>query len=200
MKTLIFDIETTSLDADTGILLCFCGKEYGTKHKNAMVTFRADSYPEWANGKRHVGKGIVRDVLDFVLGRDGDQDSSWDLVVAHNGLWFDRKMLATWAIKHRLWKRANAISQLKIVDPMQLSKWKMRVRRNSLNALIDFLGVPYKKTPIKFEYWLSAALSGHTKSLDYIVDHCKADVLALEGVYDKVRCLVKEVNAKGSHY
>ena len=49
MRTAIFDLETFTLTADTGILLCASIKEYG--RAGPIKTIRADEFPGWKRNR-----------------------------------------------------------------------------------------------------------------------------------------------------
>ena len=200
MKVAIFDLETFSLHADTGILLCAVIKEYGTD--KPPVILRADQFPNWKNGRsnaRPMAEAVIR-ALDGTLDKSGDcveGSEGYDIFVAHNGTYFDRSMLISYALKYKL---PVFLRFAKFIDPCQLSRRHLKLARNSLDKLIRWLDVEDEKTPILWEHWQKAAFDGNSKSLDYIVEHCVADVKALEGVYRKMKRLVKTVDEKGSSY
>jgi len=183
MKTCIFDLETFTLHADTGILLCASFKEYD---RNKVTTIRADSYPNWRKSRSDV-KPVCRAIIEALEG--------FDIFVAHNGLWFDRAMLVSWALKYNL---PLFLRFAKFIDPVHLCRQKMRLSRNSLSSVLQFLGIEQEKTPIKWDHWKQAAYDGSRSSMDYIVEHCETDVWALEAAYCKMRKLVREINDRGS--
>lgn len=119
----------------------------------------------------------------------------FDIYVAHNGQFFDKTILTAWALKFGMtpWLRFQ-----KFIDPVMLARRHMRISRRSLHSLIQFFDIPQQKTEILWSHWMKAAFNGDKKSMNYIVDHCVADVAALEQVYDRMRKLVKEVNERGS--
>lgn len=186
MKTAIFDLETFSLNADTGILLCAVIKEYG--HEKPARIIRADSFPEWRKDRSNV-RPIVESVLEALKG--------FDIFVAHNGQNFDKAMLTSWALKFDL---PVALRFAKFIDPVLLCRRHLRLSRNSLASLLQFLDIDETKTPIKWESWMKAALNGDKKHLDYIVEHCVVDVAALEKAYEKTKRLVKGIDEKGSSF
>lgn len=195
MRTCIFDLETFSLHANTGILLCAVIKETGKNHKPIVI--RADEFPEWKTNRANV-EPIVRKVVDTLLNHPGeDKDAGFDIFVAHNGQYFDKALLNTWALRFRL---PINLRFSRFIDPVMLLKRHCRLTRNSLNEAIDFFNIPYKKTPISWGHWMNAALNGDSKSLSYIVEHCVADVKALESLYSISKRLVKGIDEKGSAY
>lgn len=88
----------------------------------------------------------------------------------------------------------------KVIDPCQLAWKHMKLGRNSLAALIDYLQVPVKKTPIELHKWQLAALEGDLKAMQTIVTHCEYDVITLEKVYKKLKSLIDRIDNRGSAY
>ena len=63
----------------------------------------------------------------------------------------------------------------------------MKLTSNRLASVSTFLGVK-EKTPRNGPIWIKAS-AGHKSSLDYIIRHCKQDVVVLEEVYDLIKGL-----------
>ena len=183
MRTGIFDLETSSLYADTSILLCCVIHKYDSSDK--PIVFRADQFPQWKKDRTD-SRPIVEKVLEAL----GD----FDLLVAHNGQFFDKTMLTSWALKYR--HRRVDIRFTKFIDPVLLARRHMRISRRSLGNLLQFLEIPQKKTDILWSHWMRATMNGDSTSLDYIVKHCVADVQVLEKAYDVVKKLVKGIDEK----
>lgn len=186
MRTAIFDLETSSLYADTGILLCSVIKEYGSNEKPIVV--RADQFDSWKNHRsdcRETVSATLKALEDF------------DIYVAHNGQFFDKAILTSWALK---FNRRVDLRFAKFIDPVMLARRHMRLSRRSLENLLQFLQIPEEKTRILWQHWMKATLEGNSRSLDYIVEHCVADVIALEKAYDKAKRLVKSIDERGSSF
>lgn len=186
MKTCIFDLETSSLYADTGILLCAVIKEYNTDKPPTII--RADQFPTWKNNRsncRPIVSATLKALEDF------------DMFVAHNGQYFDKTMLTSWAVR---WGMRLDLRFSKFIDPVMLARRHMRVSRRSLGNILQFLNINEEKTSILWQHWMKATIEGNSKSLGYIVDHCVIDVIALEKAYDKMRKLVKGIDERGSSF
>lgn len=186
MRTAIFDLETFSLAADTGILLCAVVKEYRSKDKPIII--RADDYPEWKKDRSNV-EPVLKATLKAL--------ENFDIYVAHNGQFFDKAMLTSWALKYR---QPVALRFAKFIDPVLLARRHMKLTRNSLSSLLAFLGIPEKKTSIEWSHWMKAAFNGDRNSMNYIVEHCVVDVDLLEKAYEQTKRLVKGIDEKGSSY
>lgn len=183
MKIGIFDLETSGFYADGSILLCSSSKVYD---KRGVVTVRADNFPSWKTGKSNEKEMIT------AVCKELDQ---YDILVAHNGQWFDKGFLNAKCLQYGL----PAILRFKkLIDPVQISRRHLRLGRNTLAALIDYLEIPVKKTPIELREWIKASHNGDTKSMDTIVRHCEHDVITLDKVYDKLRGLIDKIDTRGS--
>jgi uncharacterized protein YprB with RNaseH-like and TPR domain len=183
MKTAIFDIETSGLYTNFAILLCVSIKDY---EKNGVRTYRADDYPTWKNNRTE-SRELVLDVLNDL--------KDYDVLVAHNGQYFDKQWLNTLALYHGY---DPAIRWTKMVDPVLLSRRHLRLGRNTLAQLVDYFDIPIQKTHVSGKLWMRAALEGDKKAMNEIVRHCELDVKTLECIYDKVRKLVEKIDNRGS--
>lgn len=186
MKTAIFDLETSSLFADTGILLCAVVKEYG--NKTTPIVIRADKFSSWKENRSNC-KQVVQATIEAL--------EDFDIYVAHNGQFFDKTILTSWALK---FGRRVDLRFAKFIDPVMLARRHMRLSRRSLHNLLQFLEIPEQKTEILWKHWMRATLDGSSRSLDYIVEHCIADVVALEKAYDITKRLVKGIDERGSSF
>ncbi len=191
MKVGIFDLETSGFFADSAILLCCSIKPYDcyiTGRKTKVKTLRADTYPAWKLNKTNEKK-FIEDVLDEL--------DNYDILVAHNGEYFDKGFMNAKAIQFGL---EPVMRFKKSIDPCLASRRHLRLGRNTLAAIIDYLHIPVKKTPIELHVWTQAALEGSVKCMDRIVEHCEHDVVTLELVYDKLRSLVDKIDKRGSSF
>lgn len=178
-----FDLETTSLNADFGVVLCgvvLPGHD-GAKPK----IFRADhlnkDWQKCRSDDRAVVKAIVEELRNY------------DVWIAHNGLKFDVPFLRTRLLAHDLPPLPNN----KLIDPLQLARSKLRMSWNSLEKLAQHLGCN-QKTQVDGEHWLRAALDGDRKSMNYIVDHCIKDVIVLDDVVGALKAYSSTINSWGS--
>jgi len=185
MKTVIFDLETSSLDANAGIILCACAVEYG---KTKVQTFRADSYKNWTIRKSDNSK-LIKDLIDYL--------DDYDILIAHNGQYFDKAWINAGCIKYGL---KPVLRNKKFIDPVQLSRRHFKLGRNSLASLIDYLDIPEHKTSIEFKHWVQASHDSNTQSMDIIVQHCIQDVKSLAMIYHKLRPLIDKIDKGGSSY
>lgn len=172
IKIATFDIETTHLAADFGIILCAVIKAHEKSAK--AIVLRADELnPDW-DKRRSNDKAIVHQ-----LRRELEQ---FDVLVAHNGLRFDLPFLRTRLAR---WNLAP-LRDIKLIDPCRISRNKLRMSYNSLDKIGAFLGVN-SKTPVSGELWVKAALDGDRRAMNYIVEHCVEDVETLTNIVDAVK-------------
>ena len=183
IRVAVFDIETTGLDASMGRVLCAVAQFYGPREKHV---WRADSYPEWKTGRRGNDRALIADIL-------GKLEQA-DIVIAHNGLWFDMAFLRTRALIHGL----PPVHPKKIIDPMQKARKEFRFHRNSLDAISTVLGTKDHKTPLNPNTWAAAMFDGDKAAMDEIVAHCEADVEVLAEVARKMAPFVRQIDAIGS--
>ena len=178
-----FDLETTSLNADFGVILCGVIKPAQGKAK----VFRADRLNTKWQSIRSNDKDVVAAIVKELI--------EYDIWIAHNGNRFDvpflRTRLAKWGLE--------SLPAKKLIDPVFLARNKLKMSYNSLESLAKFLGVN-SKTEVSGDQWLQAALDGSTKAMNYIVEHCIQDVLVLEKVVRSLKAYSTNYNAWGSGF
>lgn len=184
LSTAIVDLETSDLDANRAILLVSCIKS----SERGMITLRIDDTDRhhWEQGLRAHDNIIVQRTADIL--------AQHDVIVAHNGLFFDVPFLRTRMLKHRMAR----LPDIKLVDPCTILRKKFRLRSNSLSSIIDHLELRDKKTPLSIATWMDATLNGNRAAMDKIVKHCQQDVKALEGVFNAVKPYIKLLDDRGS--
>ena len=185
ISTLVFDIETTDLEADRGVVLCASFES--SRAPGRVKTLRNDRMsPGWAKGVRGDDRALVEAVCDLIRAHD--------VLVAHNGNRFDLPFLRTRALR---WGLAP-LREHKIVDPLTVAWRKFKLRSNRLGAISDYLGIPDRKTPLDMSIWADAMLNGSKKAMDLIVAHCEADVRVLSAVLTHVAPFVRVLDDRGS--
>lgn len=170
LKTLFFDIEATNLSASMGYILCI---GYKWAHEKEVHLIRIDQTPE---GRLHKTDD------SGVLKQFGKVFEQADVVVHHFGEYFDIPFIQT----RRMMKGLKPMPVVAQVDTWRIAKKRLKFHSNRLAALISSLKCPYAKTELKGDIWIEA-MAGEKKAVDYVVKHCKYDVLSLEWVYDKIK-------------
>lgn len=177
-----FDLECSNLDPMFAILLCADIKPWG---QDEHITF--------INRQRGADDfDIVQETITEL--------SKYQILIAHNGVFFDRKFLNGRALYHGI---PLLNPRGKIIDPWRLAKNHLNFRGNSLDRLSDYLRCANEKTKISGEIWNRASMErGYTargdEALEYIVEHCVKDVDVLEEVYDKMKELTGAIHPWGS--
>lgn len=177
----VFDLETSGLNADFGVVLCGVIKPAGGEPR----VFRADKINADWQTRRSDDSAVLTAITEEL--------SKYDIWVAHNGQWFDVPFLRTRLAKHGL----PPLPQKKLIDTRQLARNKFRVAYNSLDCLATMLGVN-SKTPLDPETWAKASLDGCRRSMNAIVEHCVEDVKTLELVLDALKSYASGYNHWGS--
>ena len=172
-KILLFDIESTSLNATFGTILCI-GYKWLNKDKVHIPTILDKS-----------SKGMLDDSI--LVKKFADEFIKCDYVVSWYGIRFDLPMINSKLIKYGL----GPLPYKPHLDLWDVAKKNFKLHSNRLQAWSEFLGCGQRKSSIEFDHWLRAAL-GNKKSLECIVDHCYRDVLVLEEVFLKMRPWVKD--------
>jgi DNA polymerase elongation subunit (family B) len=171
-----FDLETTGI----GVVLCGVVKPWGEK----PIVFRGDKYKADWKEKRSDDSAVCKAIFDEL--------QKYDIWIAHNGVMFDDKYL-----RSRLAKVGVTMPSHKLVDPVRLARNFYKFRYNSLEAVGEHFG-HYGKTKVAQHIWTEAALDGSVKALDYITNHCIADVVLLEKVANEMKPLIPKINTYGS--
>jgi len=169
------DIETSNLAADFGIVFLYCIKVYG---KNEILSRVITTKELHTNLDKGVIEQVIKDMQKF------------DLLVTYYGTKFDIPFLRTRALYHGL--KFPEFGAIQHKDAYYIIKSKFRLSRNRMEQASRILIGKTEKTHINSVYWLKA-LQGDKKSLEYILDHCKKDVLDLERLYHVVIGYVKNL-------
>lgn len=182
MRILAWDIEASGLNADFGIVLCVGFKEVGTgKPEVYNILDYRDSSGDLIKAEKRLLKDVSTRLLDS------------DVWLTHFGTWFDINFVNSRLLYHRL---PVIPPNFNHVDTWRIAKNRLKLRNNRLITISEFFGTEDEKNAIRPEQWIRA-LGGHKGSMDYIVEHCRRDVLVLEEVYTLIRPLVLDHPNKG---
>lgn len=182
MRILSWDIEASNLSADFGIVLCVGFKEVG---RGKAEVYNILDYPmrhgDLIEAEKHLLVAVSKRLLDC------------DVWLTHFGTWYDINFVNTRLLYHKL---PTIPSNFAHIDTWKVAKNRLKLRNNRLVTIQEFLGLRAKKNAIKPEQWLRA-LGGHRASMDYIVEHCRRDVVVLEQTYLRLRSLITDHPSKG---
>jgi hypothetical protein len=110
-----------------------------------------------------------------------------DIILTQNGIKFDAKKINARMVIHGL----KPPSSYRHIDTCKIAKAKFGFTSNSLAYLSKVLGVEVKKSEHK-EYpgqdlWTACVYNNDQKAWKVMEDYNKTDILALEGVYHKLK-------------
>lgn len=165
LRQVFFDIESTNLSGNVGRVLC---ASFADAFGN-VSTLKYTDFP----GKTIIDDGPLVQAISEELSR-------WDIWTSWNGKLFDAPFLNARLLKagHPPLRKDRMH-----LDLMYYAKGGfMRMGSARLQSVSQFFNTPNAKSPLTFETW-ELAMSGDEKALDYIVEHCEADVLVLRDVF-----------------
>lgn len=114
-----------------------------------------------------------------------DKLNEADIVIAHNGLNFDIKVMNGRFLKYDL----NLPMPYQVIDTFKHSTKRMRLPSHGLNYIAKYLGVG-NKIKTDFQLWVDS-MKGDEVALQQMDEYCKMDVKVLEDVYLKMRPLIQ---------
>jgi len=160
------DIEASNLKANFGIMLSYCIKEAdGSKIWFDTITKK--------DAETDLDKRIVKHCIEDM--------KRFDRVIGHYSTKYDIPFIRTRALIHRL--EFPEFGELNHTDVYYMAKRLLCLHSNRQNVIAEAIQGEDIKTSIAPIYWIKA-LQGDQKSIDYILDHNKKDVLQLEGNYN----------------
>ena len=179
MKIATYDIETSALSANFGIVLCAVVKPWQGECK----VFRIDELP---GATRSDDTKLVAAIIEEL--------NQYMILVAHNGVKFDRVFLNTRATKNGttlLNPRGN------MIDPVILARKYLRMSYNGLDTIAQYFQTSHQKTPVMGHLWIQAVIDRDEVALQEIINHCMEDVYVLEEVAEKLVPFVGKINEWG---
>jgi len=174
------DIETSNLDANFGIIYTYCIKDSRSSriYYDLITKEDIDKYPADKTDKRVV-QHLTQDFLLF------------DRIVTHYGRRFDIPFIRTRALVCGVdFPYFGSISN---DDTWCIARRKLKLNSNRQDIIDRTLFGTTNKTRVEAKYWI-AAQRGNKKALNYILDHNKRDVIALERVWNKLKDFVSKTN------
>lgn len=171
-RVAIYDIEATNLKGNFGFMLCGCIKFID---KDKIIVKRIDRSANYKKDRTDDSQ-VVREFADLLM--------SADCLVGHYGSKFDIPFVNTRLLYHGL----RPMPKIPHVDTWRVARNNLALNSNRLDTLTQLLGTT-KKTRIDGKIWIRAT-AGYADALKYIIQHCEADVRALEETYLKLRPLM----------
>ena len=178
-----FDLETTNLSADYGVILCAATS--GGKGVPTVFSQRKLS-PDWSRSS-HNDKEVCQQLIAELA-----QADFW---VAHNGANFDIPFLYTRAAHWGL----PTPPKKAILDPVIVARRHFRLSGNGLESLAKYFKLP-RKTPLSSHVWMAASLERDYTAMTALERHCQRDVQILMGLAPIFRDLWRHLGSTGSFY
>lgn len=163
-----FDIETSNLKPDYGIMFCYCIKDGSSNNIYSRTLTNGEL-------RKHLDKGVVEQLVNDL--------SKFTKIVTYYGTKFDLTFSRSRAAYHNI--PFPEYGQLNHTDVYYIVKHKFNLSRNRLESACRLILGEAEKNHIDAIFWLKA-LQGDKESLDYITDHCKRDVRDLEKLYNRI--------------
>ena len=168
-RIILWDLETTNLNADFGYIICGAYKVLGEKPVT-LISIRNNHSNGVTNDKKVVEK-LKKDL------------SSADMWVTWFGTYFDIPFLQSRLLYHGL----SPMPPVPHVDGWYIAKKKLHIHSNRLASVSSFLGIE-EKTKLDGPLWIAAS-AGDAKAQRYVEEHCVQDVKVLEQAYNRLKAL-----------
>jgi len=164
-----YDIETSNLNADFGIVLSYCI----LPDKNNRLLSRTITPEELRSDKfdKNLLKQFCEDARKF------------DRLIGYYSAKFDAPFLRTRCIFHHL--DFPIYKEINHTDAYLTAKHKLKLHSRRLGVVAPFFGIKAKGHPLNGAIWLKC-LRGDKRALDFVTTHNKEDVYSLREVWHKV--------------
>jgi uncharacterized protein YprB with RNaseH-like and TPR domain len=163
-----FDIESSNLTSDFGIILC-----YSIKHKDGVISnsITPQELKEGSFDKRLLAE-LCLDMRKF------------DRIITWYGYKFDIPYVRSRAMLHKL--DFPLYKEVLHTDAYMKAKILIRTLHSKrLGVVANFLGIEAKEHPLNPEVWLKC-LSGNQDAIDFVQTHCNEDTASLEKVWKRL--------------
>lgn len=162
------DIECSNLNADFGFILCYCIKEAGTDRIFEGHVTQEDAFKDL---DKNLLKKLIKDLLYFDR-TIGFYSSRFDIPYIKTRCWMQGiDKFPGW--KERYHKDLYFVARRNIKAS---SRKLANLERLMFNKTL--------KTQIENKFWIHAQ-QGQKKAMDYVLDHCRKDVILTEKVHHK---------------
>ena len=105
-----------------------------------------------------------------------------DVVLGHNGQWFDVKHVNTRFAYHKL----EPMPLYSIEDTLMQARSNLRLPSYKLRYLAKYFNLPIQKMRTDTQLWLDVWLNKDKPSLNYMCDYCAVDTLLLREVAKRI--------------
>lgn len=177
---LLWDIETTNLEATFGTILCIGWKWLGGERVHIHSLFD--------DGKDHLDDHTLVKKFAQVFDKA-------DIHVTWYGDRFDLPFVRSKLIKYG----EPPLPPKPHLDLWKTARYRFKLHSNRLAVWQEYLECKQSKTPIRYDDWLKAAV-GDKRALAAVKEHNRRDVLVLEEVFNKIRPWLEKEPARGLFY
>ncbi len=172
LRIVILDIETSSLEADAGVIV-------------GAGLMNEDGKSEYLQARKTTEEKSLLAKLTKRL-------ESFDVVVTWNGRGFDLPFLTTRLLKHKMDPRP--VLRKMHLDLNEVVKSRLRLTFTYLDHVCEFFEIKRDKGPMGLEVpqLFVKALEGDENALNIIREHCLDDLRVTREVFFKLRPLVEQ--------
>ena len=170
-KVVILDIETSSLQADAGVVV---GAGFVPEKG------QAEYYPVRRTDEE---KNVLVKLVERLR--------TYDVIVTWNGRFFDIPFLITRLLDHNL--DPAPLASMRHLDLNEVVKNRLKLTFTYLDHVCDFFGVEKKRGTMGMDVprLYVRALEGDRKALGVIREHCLDDLQATRQIYLRLRPLIE---------
>jgi uncharacterized protein YprB with RNaseH-like and TPR domain len=183
-KILYFDIESTGLSADFGIMLMYAWKWEGEDEVNCRSLLDTPETMVLPPEKRDAI--LVKELLELF--------NEADIIVAHYGSKFDCPFIQTRALIHGY--HVADVRWAKILDPCITARKQLKFQSNRMDNIAEALGFSERKSSVPKNIWYrSHTFDGlwFTDAITQMIDYCKQDVVVLYKVAKALAPMAKHL-------
>jgi uncharacterized protein YprB with RNaseH-like and TPR domain len=163
-----FDIESSNLTSDFGIVLC-----YSIRHKEGIIS---NSITPTEIKEGSYDKRLLTNLCDDLR--------KFDRIITWYGYKFDIPFVRSRAMFHKL--DFPLYKEISHTDAYQTAKILIRTLHSKrLGVVASFFGIKAKEHPLNPTVWLRC-LSGDQDAMDFVQTHCNEDTYSLEAVWKRL--------------
>lgn len=182
-RIVLFDIETTNLDADFGYVLCF-----GYAVLDGLVPLgEATQQARVLTIAQFPGRHVTDD--SALMQKAWEIIEPADILVTYYGKEFDYRFVNSRMLRAGL--RPLPPLGASHVDLYYTAKRNFKLHSGRMGAVAEYLGCPFRKTEVSGPIWVRA-MAGDPQAIDYVAKHCLMDVKMLTWLYYKLRPMIRQ--------
>lgn len=176
IKIGFFDIETSNLKADFGIILCY------------RILSEDGEMLRYTLSPEEIKSGVFDKNLVESFCKDARK---FDRIVGYYSSKFDAPFIRTRAVHYNI--DFPLYGEVKHTDAYLIVKHKLNLHSRRLGVVAPFFNIPAKDHPLNPTVWIKC-LGGDKKSLDFVGVHCDEDVESLRQLWGKINKYARITN------